>query len=82
MRAGTSRARTTLASRRTAAAMPNPISLVTTIWALRKAPATTAKSNAAAVTIRPVRSRPTATASASLSPSSRASLIRERRKTP
>ena len=39
-------------------------------------------SSAAAVTIRPVRSSPIATDSESEAPASRASLIRESRKTP
>jgi hypothetical protein len=47
-----------------------------------KAPIATANRTAAAVTMRPTRSSPIATASASVAPPSRASLIRERRKTP
>ena len=63
--AGTSRARTMVASSRTAEAVPSPSSFVITICEVRKAPNATAKSNAAEVTIRPVRSSPTAIASES-----------------
>jgi hypothetical protein len=65
MREGTSRARMMVASMRTAAAVPRPSSLVMMICEVRKAPNATAKRSAAAVTIRPVRSRPTAIASES-----------------
>ena len=47
-----------------------------------KAPIAMENSIAAAVTIRPVRSSPIATASRCGAPASRASLIRESRKTP
>jgi hypothetical protein len=57
-------------------------SLMKMIWEVAKTPTAMAKSSAAAVTIRPVRSSPTATASELLVPESCASLIRESRKTP
>ena len=66
MSAGTSNARMMVASMSTAAAVPSPSSLVMTIFDVRKAPKATAKSSAAAVTIRPVCWSPTATASESV----------------
>ena len=60
---GTSSARMMVASISTARAVPTPSSLISVIWEVAKAPIATAKSRAAAVTIRPVRWRPTATAS-------------------
>src|SRR5438093_13530319 len=56
--------------------------LMKTICEVAKAPIAIANKSAAAVTIRPVRSRPIATDSLSPAPASRASLIRESRKTP
>ena len=51
------------ASIRTASAVPMPFSLMKTICDVAKAPIAIAKSSAAAVTMRPVRSRPIATES-------------------
>ena len=51
------------------------------ICEVAKAPIAIENRSAAAVTIRPVRSRPIATDSESLAPASRASLIRESRNT-
>ena len=62
--------------------VPTASSLMKTIREVAKAPIATQKSSIAAVTIRPVRSTPSATASRLVSPASRASLIRESRKTP
>ena len=70
-----------VASIRTARAVPTPSSLISVIWEVAKAPIATAKSRAAAVTIRPVRWRPTATDSLVSSPPSWASLMRDRRNT-
>jgi len=70
------------ASISTASAAPRPSSLMNTSLEVANAPIATANRTAAAVTIRPVRSSPTATASESERPLSRASLIRESRKTP
>jgi hypothetical protein len=70
-----------LASISTASAVPIPFSLMKMIFEVAKANIATAKSSAAAVTIRPVRSSPIATESESEAPLSRASLIRESRKT-
>ena len=81
MSEGTSRARTIVASMITASAMPIPTSLMNAISEVEKAPTAIEKSSAAAVTIRPVRSSPAATASVLLMPESRASLMRVRRNT-
>ncbi len=70
-----------LASISTASAVPTPFCLMKRICEVAKAPIATANSSAAAVTIRPVRSSPIATHSDSEAPPSRASLIRESRKT-
>jgi hypothetical protein len=70
-----------VASISTARAVPIPFSLMKMICEVAKAPIAMAKSSAAAVTMRPVRSRPMATASESEAPRSRDSLIRESRKT-
>ena len=70
------------ASISTASAVPTPSSLMNTSLDVANAPIATANRTAAAVTIRPVRSSPIATASESDAPRSRASLIRESRKTP
>ena len=51
-----------LASISTASAVPTPFSLMKMICEVAKAPIATANSSAAAVTIRPVRSSPIATA--------------------
>ena len=82
MREGTSSERTTNASTRTPTAVAMPICCMNEISLVLKAPMATASRIAAAVTMLPVRPRPVATASRSLSPASRASLIRPRRKTP
>src|SRR5262249_45160187 len=79
---GTSRARITVASIHTASAVPRPSSLMKISFEVVNAPIATANSSAAAVTIRPVRSSPIATASRSPAPASRASLIRDSRNTP
>ena len=71
-----------VASISTASAVPTPISLMKMISEVAKAPIAIENSSAAAVTIRPVRSSPIATDSRSAAPASRASLIRESRKTP
>ncbi len=63
MMAGTSSARITVASIATARAAPTPSCFTKKMWELAKAPIATQKSSAAAVTRRPVRSRPRATAS-------------------
>ena len=73
---GTSSARTMKASIRTPAAVATPICWMKEIEEVMKAPIATASRIAAAVTTAPVRSTPTATASLSLSPPSRASLMR------
>ena len=62
---GTSRARMIDASISTASAAPRPSSLMNTSLEVANAPIATANRSAAAVTIRPVRSRPIATASES-----------------
>src|SRR6266566_3301464 len=82
IREGTSRPRITNASISTASAMPSPSSLMKTRFEVTKAPIATENRSAAAVTIRPVRSNPIATARLSGTPLSCASLIREIRKTP
>ncbi len=79
---GTSSARMMVASISTASAVPSPFSLMKMISEVTKAPIAIENRSAAAVTIRPVRSRPIATASESLAPASRASLIRDSRNTP
>ena len=71
-----------VASIRTASAVPRPTSLMKMISEVTKAPIAIENSSAAAVTIRPVRSSPIATDSESEAPPSRASLMRESRKTP
>ena len=80
--AGTSSARTIVASIRTATAAPTPSCLMKTICDVANAPSATTSSSAAAVTMRPVRWRPSATASSFVAPASRASLMRVSRKTP
>ena len=79
---GTSSARTIVASISTASTVPTPSSLMKTISDVANAPSAIEKSRAADVTIRPVRSRPTATASVFESPPSCASLMRVSRNTP
>ena len=79
---GTSSARTIDASISTAKAVPTPFSLMKMICEVANAPIAMLNSTAAAVTIRPVRSRPTATASRFGRPLSRASLMRDSRNTP
>ena len=80
--AGTSSARTIVASMITATAVPIPSSLMKTICEVANAPMATQNSTAAAVTILPVRCSPSATASRSEAPRSRASLMRDSRNTP
>jgi hypothetical protein len=82
MSEGTSRPRITKASISTASAMPSPSSLMKTSFEVTKAPIATENRSAAAVTIRPVRSSPIATAWSLGTPPSCASLIRESRRTP
>ncbi len=71
-----------VASISTASAVPIPFCLMKMISEVAKAPIAIENSSAAAVTMRPVRSRPIATPRESSAPASRASLIRESRKTP
>ena len=71
-----------VASIRTAIAVPSPTCLMKMISEVTNAPIAMQNRSAAAVTIRPVRSRPIATDSESDAPESRASLIRARRNTP
>ena len=71
-----------VASISTASAVPTPFSLMKMISEVANAPIAMLNSSAAAVTIRPVRSRPMATDSESEAPASRASLIRDSRNTP
>ena len=78
---GTSSARTTVASSATASAVPMPSSLMMTMRDVANAPMAMQKSNAAAVTTRPVRCSPSATDSLSPIPESRSSLMRDRRNT-
>ena len=70
------------ASISTPAAVATPICWMKEIEDVMNAPIATASRIAAAVTTAPVRSTPTATASRSVSPPSRASLMRPSRKTP
>ena len=79
---GTSSVRTTKASSSTPVAVAMPICWMNEIELVEKAPIATASRIAAAVTTRPVRATPMATASRSVSPLSRASLMRPSRKTP
>jgi hypothetical protein len=67
MLAGTSNARTTVASTTIAIAIATPMSLMKVIPDSENAPITTTSSSAAVVMMPPVRCRPVATASA-LSP--------------
>ena len=78
---GTSSARTTVASKATAIATPSPSALIRTMSAKANDPATTTTISAAEVTIRPLRSRPRATASVLSPVVSQTSFIRDRRKT-
>ena len=79
---GTSSERTMNASIRTPNATAMPICWMNGIALVENAPIATASRIAAAVTTRPVRAMPIATASRSLSPLSRASLMRPSRNTP
>ena len=63
MVAGTRSARTTVASSATAIAIPTPSALISTMSAKANDPATRTTIRAAEVTMRPLRSRPRATAS-------------------
>ena len=81
MNAGTSVARITNASMSTASASPTPNSLMNVTPDVAKAMNTTLISSAAAVTMRPVRSRPIATASVLSPVRSCSSLMRDRRNT-
>src|SRR5262249_50424285 len=78
---GTSSARTMLASIATAAAVPTPSSWTNTRRDVANEPIATQKSRAAAVTMRPVRSSPAATAAVLDSPRACGSWMRESRKT-
>ena len=69
-----------VASSATATAVPTPSSWMNEIPEVANVPIATQNRSAAAVTTRPVRSSPSATASRFSSPRSRASLIREKRK--
>jgi enoyl-CoA hydratase/carnithine racemase len=80
--AGTSSARITNASIKTAAAVPSPSSLMKTTCEVANAPRATATMIAPAVTTRPVCCKPAATASRLASPRSWPSLIRVSRNTP
>ena len=79
--AGTSSARTTVASSATASAIPSPSALISTMSANANEAATTTTISAAEVTIRPLRSRPRATASWLSPVRSQTSFIRDSRKT-
>ncbi len=80
--AGSTIARTTDASSATASAAPNPTSLTSAWRAVISEPRATASNSAAAVTMRPLRSRPRWTASVSPAPASLISRIRDSRKIP
>jgi hypothetical protein len=82
IRDGTSSARTTLESMRTASAAARPISLRTTVWQSTSAPTATQKRMAAEVTTRPTRCSPSATASRVESPFRYPSRMRLSRNTP
>ena len=69
-----------VASSATATAVPTPSSWMNEIPEVANVPIATQNRSAAAVTTRPVRSIPSATASRFSRPRSRASLIREKRK--
>ena len=75
MNAGTSKALTTVASRRMAKATPNPRLLIFVTELDRNEAKTIAMSKAAAVMMRPVRCKPNATASDVVAPESCSSLI-------
>ena len=79
---GTSSARTIVASISTASAVPTPSCLMKMICEVAKAPIAITNSSAAKVTMRPVRSSPSATASSLGAPASWASLMRVSRNTP
>ncbi len=66
----------------TASAVPTPTCLMKMISEVANAPMAMLNSRAAAVTMRPVRSRPMATDSESDAPASLASLMRDSRNTP
>ena len=79
--AGTSSMRMTVASRISAAIMPNAMYFIITISENANAPVTTMRISAAEVMMRPVLATPLRMASAVLAPRARASTIRETRKT-
>ncbi len=81
MNAGTNVPRIRKASMTTASVRPRPNSLMKLTRPKAKATKTTAISTAAAVTMRPVRSRPTATDVTLSAPLSCSSLMRDSRKT-
>jgi hypothetical protein len=81
MKAGTSVPRMRKASISTARVRPRPNSLMKLTRPVANERKTTAMSTAAAVTIRPVRSSPTATAVSLSAPLSCSSLMRESRNT-
>ncbi len=79
--AGTSKARTSVASTSTATARPTPIIAMNTMPEVAKAPTTTTKSSAALVMMPPVRCSPRATARVLSWLASHSSRIRESRNT-
>ena len=79
--AGTRSARTTVASSATAMAIPSPSALIRTMSAKANEPATRTTIRAADVMIRPLRSRPAATACRLLPVRSQTSFMRVNRKT-
>ena len=81
MKAGTRAPRTRVASMAMATASPTPKSLMNDTPEVAKAKKTAARSRAAAVTMRPLRSRPRATDETLSWVRSYSSLIRLRRKT-
>ena len=80
MSAGTSRALTTVASKRIAKAIPNPSIFMIETSEEANAPKVTARIRAAAVMILPERCRPSATEFTVFIPASCCSLMRESRK--
>ena len=78
---GTRNIRTTVASSTSAVIRPNARYFIMTRSDITKVPATTARTNAAAVIRRPVVAVPMRTASVVGMPSARASTMRDTRKT-
>ena len=81
MVAGTSSARTNVASTTTATIMPTPMSLIVPIWPVANPAITTTTSSAAEVMIRPVCCRPRATAVVLSAPDCHSSRMRESKNT-